>query len=62
MASQTVHLVPLLGVIGIGIVVYFIINPYQGDKYARHPLPPGPIGLPLLGNINDMPSYRHVGM
>lgn len=37
----------------VGLV--YILNHYVGRKGAR-PLPPGPKGIPILGNINDMPK------
>lgn len=37
------------------IVSLLIIKHFQSKKDVR-PLPPGPKGTPLLGNVNDMPK------
>ncbi|KAH7308648.1 putative cytochrome P450 oxidoreductase OrdA-like protein [Stachybotrys elegans] len=45
-------------VVGLGAgaaVVYAVSKALSASKGARHPLPPGPKGLPLLGNVNDLP-------
>jgi hypothetical protein len=43
----------LLGGIGFGLAVYFILRAFQVSKLP--PLPPGPRGLPVLGNLKDLP-------
>lgn len=43
-----------LGIFGL-FVAYAIRRLMQGDGDGR-PLPPGPKGLPILGNLNDMPK------
>ncbi|KAE8825852.1 hypothetical protein PTNB73_09362 [Pyrenophora teres f. teres] len=40
----------------LGIVGLYVINRYVRSKRNRLPLPPGPKGIFLLGNINDMPK------
>jgi hypothetical protein len=39
-----------------GIVAAYLINRLANPKKYDHPLPPGPKGLPLLGNVNDLPK------
>jgi hypothetical protein len=39
----------------IGIAILYTISRHTRGKTAR-PLPPGPKGIPLLGNVNDMPK------
>lgn len=42
--------------VGLGIA-YIAVTLIQNQlKRARQPLPPGPRGLPLLGNLNDLPK------
>ena len=38
-----------------GLALYVISRLLRG-KHDRLPLPPGPKGLPVLGNINDLPK------
>lgn len=39
-----------------GIVVLYVISRPSRGKGAGRPLPPGPKGIPIIGNINDMPK------
>lgn len=39
-----------------GIVAAYLIRKITNRKEYSHPLPPGPKGLPLLGNVNDLPK------
>lgn len=42
--------------VGLGLA-YIAVTLIQNQlKRARQPLPPGPRGLPLLGNLNDLPK------
>jgi hypothetical protein len=48
----------------ITLVLYFLKTVLFDRKGTRVPLPPGPKGLPVLGNIHDLPSpgipeYQH---
>jgi hypothetical protein len=49
---------PLLSVqVGLGILsLYLLKRIFFNNKAAYLPLPPGPKGLPLVGNINDLPT------
>lgn len=38
-----------------GVTVLYVINRLRSKGDGR-PLPPGPKGVPLLGNVNDMPK------
>ncbi|OAK99149.1 cytochrome P450 [Phaeosphaeriaceae sp. SRC1lsM3a] len=44
----------LLALLGIGVA--YLINHLAHTNRNGRPLPPGPKGLPLLGNVNDLPK------
>lgn len=48
----------LIASLGIALAVVFVINGVlNASKSAkRPPRPPGPKGLPLVGNLNDLPK------
>jgi hypothetical protein len=46
---------PLLLSILFGVLATYVINYLIWSK-PKIPLPPGPRGLPILGNVNDMPK------
>lgn len=43
----------LIGSIVFAGILWFALS---GSTSNRAPLPPGPKGLPLLGNLNDLPK------
>jgi hypothetical protein len=45
---------PAISAIVFGFVILYTIN-YLRSKNAPR-LPPGPKGLPILGNVNDLPK------
>jgi hypothetical protein len=45
----------VLIVLLVGAVAY-LINHLANTNRTGRPLPPGPKGLPLLGNVNDLPK------
>ncbi|TRX88391.1 hypothetical protein FHL15_010704 [Xylaria flabelliformis] len=51
-------LASLIGVLCIGIAILYLLNrsPTSLRDTGRLPLPPGPRGFPLVGNVNDFPS------
>jgi hypothetical protein len=42
-------------VVFFGIVTFYAISRLRMRRNAQ-PLPPGPKGMPILGNLNDMPK------
>lgn len=44
----------LLALLGIGVA--FLINHLAHTNRNGRPLPPGPKGLPVVGNVNDLPK------
>ena len=43
--------------LGVGLAVVYILSRILGlSATARPPLPPGPKGLPVVGNVNDLPK------
>lgn len=53
---------PLLVLDGIFVVLgIYIVRQYLFDKGHTANVPPGPTGLPFIGNVLDMPtSYEHL--
>ncbi|KAF2024274.1 cytochrome P450 [Setomelanomma holmii] len=46
-----------LGLLGLfGVAIAYLINYLARSNRNGRPLPPGPKGLPLLGNVNDLPK------
>jgi fumagillin biosynthesis cytochrome P450 monooxygenase len=43
--------------VGLGILsLYLLKRIFFDNKTARLPLPPGPKGLPVVGNVNELPT------
>lgn len=51
LSSPVVYLIVALAI--IYTLVWFIIS---SSRRVRPPLPPGPKGFPLLGNLNNLPK------
>ncbi|PPQ84794.1 hypothetical protein CVT25_007426, partial [Psilocybe cyanescens] len=47
----------IVGIFTIIVVVFALYRRRNNARSLSHlPLPPGPKGLPLIGNLRDMPS------
>jgi hypothetical protein len=46
--------VPFVGL--LAAIVLYLYSYRKSTKISVLPLPPGPKGLPILGNINDLPK------
>lgn len=44
--------------LGVALIAVYVINKFLGasKNAGRPPLPPGPKGLPVVGNVNDLPK------
>jgi len=49
-----------LSTTGVIILVLALIPLYWVSKRTRRPLPPGPKGWPLIGNLLDVPQANFV--
>lgn len=47
--------IPIAGAV-LGAIILYIAKLWIFRKKASGPLPPGPVGKPLLGNISDLPA------
>jgi len=54
MAFSFLHLADL----GFASLAVFILYSLFSQSRRRAPLPPGPKGLPLVGNVLDMPTQQ----
>lgn len=44
-----------LSYVAVGVIGLYILNSFFTAKKRAAQFPPGPKGLPLIGNINDLP-------
>ncbi|KAI0347293.1 cytochrome P450 [Trametopsis cervina] len=56
MPSQTLFL--LLDVVGIAVAVVLLRRWFKRSGATDLPLPPGPKGMPIIGNLLDMPPHH----
>lgn len=42
--------------IAFGVLALYVVSQLLRGKGNGRPLPPGPKGLPVVGNINDLPK------
>jgi hypothetical protein len=47
--------VTFIFLVGVGATLAYVVKYFIWGDSNGLPLPPGPKGLPLLGNVNDMP-------
>jgi hypothetical protein len=40
----------------LGVIAAYLVNRLIRSKTHDLPLPPGPKGIPILGNVNDLPK------
>jgi hypothetical protein len=53
--NMALESVTLIFLVGVGATLAYIVKHLIWGDSNGLPLPPGPKGLPLLGNVNDMP-------
>ncbi|KAF2116964.1 cytochrome P450 [Lophiotrema nucula] len=44
------------GILALSLVAVYLVSRLLRSNSSERPLPPGPKGLPLLGNVNDLPK------
>jgi hypothetical protein len=49
-------LFPKLPVVVLGLLLVIVMYLARRKKRGHYPLPPGPKGLPIIGNLLDMPT------
>jgi hypothetical protein len=47
---------PTVLIVLLGVAVAYLVKHLSRANRTGRPLPPGPKGLPLLGNVNDLPK------
>lgn len=51
--ASTPYLASALGIAALYVILHYLLG-----KRHKLPLPPGPKGIPILGNIKDMPKLE----
>jgi hypothetical protein len=45
-------------VLGGGVVILLAVGYYSQSSKSKYPLPPGPKGSPIIGNLRQVPAER----